>query len=104
MLQRRLNNLSTKKKKASFACFKVKQRNIFGLELMNTGNLVHSAIVSGDFWESIGGNISKAMDHKVGAAEGQSEGLQVIGVGEPLPIYLDGMKECYVLEPLGIRG
>ena len=30
----------------SFACFKVKQRNIFGLALIDTGNLVHSAIVS----------------------------------------------------------
>ena len=54
MLQCRVNNLSTKKKKASFALFKVKQRNIYGLALIDTGNLFHSAIVSRDFWESIG--------------------------------------------------
>ena len=88
----------------SFASFKVKQGNIFGLVLIDTGNLVHSVIVSGDFWESIGGKISSPMDHRVGTANGQSEGLQVLGIGEPWPIYLEGMEECYVLEPLVIRG
>ena len=44
------------------------------------------------------------MDYKVGTADGQSEGLQVLGVGEPWPIYLEGMEECYILEPLVIRG
>ena len=44
------------------------------------------------------------MDYKIGTAEGQSEGLQVLGVGEPWPIYLEGMEECYILEPLVIRG
>ena len=82
----------------------MKQRNIFGLALIDTGNLVHSVIVSGDFWESIGGKISSPMDHRVGTADGQSEGLQVLGIGEPWPIYLEGMEECYVLEPLVIRG
>ena len=44
------------------------------------------------------------MDYKVGTADGQSEGLQVLGVGEPWPIYLEGMEECYILEPLVIGG
>ena len=44
------------------------------------------------------------MDYKVGTADGQSKGLQVLGLGEPLPIYLEGMEECYLLEPLVIRG
>ena len=44
------------------------------------------------------------MDYKVGNAAGQSEGLQVVGVGEPWPIYLEGMEECCILEPLAIRG
>ena len=43
------------------------------------------------------------MDYKVGTADGQSEGLQVLGLGEPWPIYLEGMEECYLLEPLVIR-
>ena len=34
------------------------------------------------------------MDYKVGIADGQSEGLQVLGLGEPLPIYLEGIVEC----------
>ena len=44
------------------------------------------------------------MDYKVGTADGQSEGLQVLGIGEPWPIYLQGMEECYLLEPLVIKG
>ena len=51
--------------------------------MIDTGNLVHSVIVSGAFWESIGGKISSSMDYKVETADGQSEGLQVLGVGEP---------------------
>ena len=50
-LQHRVNNLSVEKKKTSYARFKVKQRNLFGIALMDTGNLVHSAIVSGEFWD-----------------------------------------------------
>ena len=44
------------------------------------------------------------MDCKVGTADGQSKGLQVLGIGEPWPIYLEGIEECYILEPLVIRG
>ena len=92
MLQCRVNNLSTKKRKTSFACFKVKQRNIYGLALIVMGNLVHSAIVYWAFSESKGGKINSPMDHQVGTADGQSEGLQVVGIGAPLPVYLKGME------------
>ena len=61
-LQHRVNNLSIEKRKTSFAGFKVKQRNLFGLALIDAGNLVHSAIVSGEFWEAIGGKISNSME------------------------------------------
>ena len=74
------------------------KRNLFGLALIDMGNLVHSGIVSCEFWEAIGGKISNSMDYKVGTADGQSEGLQVLGVGEPWLIYLEGMEECYILE------
>ena len=40
------------------------------------------------------------MDYNVGTADGQSESLQVLGVGEPWPIYLEGIEECYILETL----
>ena len=82
----------------------MKQQNIFRLALIDTGNLVYSAIVSGAFWESKGCKISSSVDYKVGTADGQSDGLQVLGEGEPLPIYLEGMEKCYILEPLVIRG
>ena len=61
-------------------------------------------MVSGEFWEAIGGRINCTMDYKVGTADSQSEGLQVMGIGEPWPIYLEGIEECYLLEPLVIRG
>ena len=95
-LQHRVNNLSVEERKASYAQFKVKQRNLLGLALIDTGNLLHSSIVSGEFWEAIGGKISNSMDYNVGTADGQSEGLQVL--------VLEGMEECYVLEPLVIQG
>ena len=57
-LQHRVNNLNIDQKKTSYARFKVKQRNIFGLALNDTGNLVHPFIVSGEFWEAIGGRIN----------------------------------------------
>ena len=56
--------------------------------MIDTGNLEHSTVGSGEFWEAIGGKISNSMDHKVGTADGQSEGLKVLGVGEPWPIYV----------------
>ena len=62
--------------------FKVKQRNLYGLLLIDTGNLVHSAIVSGEFREAIGGKTSNSMDYKVGTADSQSEGQQVLEIGE----------------------
>ena len=65
---------------------------------------MHSATVSGAFWESIGGKISSPMDYKVGTVDGHSEGLQVLGVGEPWQIYLKGMEEHYIIEPLVIQG
>ena len=76
----------------------------FGLGLIDTGNLVHSAIVSGEIWEAIGGKMRESMDYKVWTADGQSDRLQVLGIGELWPIYLEGMKECFLLEPLVIQG
>ena len=81
-LQYRVNNLNIQKRKTSLAGFKVKQQNIFGLALIDTVNLVYSSIVSGDFWESIGDKFSSPMNHRVGTADGQREGLQVLGIGE----------------------
>ena len=50
---------------------------------------MHSIKVSGEFWEAIGGKISNSIDYKVGNADGQSEGLQVLGVSKTWPIYLE---------------
>ena len=58
--------MSIEKRKTSFTCIKLKQQNIFGLAKIDTRNLVHSAIVSGKFWEAIGGKMSESRDYKVG--------------------------------------
>ena len=72
--------------------------------LIDKGNIVHSTIVSGEFWEAIGGKFSNSMDYKVETADGQNEGLQVLRRDEPWPIYLEGMEEFYILEPLVMQG
>ena len=73
-LHHRVNNLKVDQKKTLYARFKVKQRNIFGLALIDTGNLVHTSIVSGEFWEAIGGRINPAMDYKVGTTSVRARG------------------------------
>ena len=75
----------------------------FSGQLIDTRNKVHSAIVLGEFWEAIGCKMSESRDYKVGTADGQSDRLQVQGTGEPCPI-LEGIEECYILEPLVIKG
>ena len=80
-LQLRVNNLNVDQNKTSYARFKVKQRNIFGLALIDTGNLVHTSVVSGKFWEAIGGRINRTMDYKVGTAVSQSTGQCSIPAG-----------------------
>ena len=52
----------------------------------------------------LGGKMSKSMDYKVRTAECQSDGLQVLGIGEPWPLYLEEMEEYSILEPLVIKG
>ena len=103
-LQNTVNNLNDKKRKTSFLRIKMKQQNIFGLALIDTGKLVYSTIVSREFWEVKGGKLSESMDFKVGTADGQSDGLQVLGIGEPWPINLEGMEKCFILELLVIQG
>ena len=71
-LQLRVNQSNVDQKKAFYARFKVKQRNIFGLAIIDTRNLVHPSIVSGKFWEAIGGRINRTIDNKVVTPDGQS--------------------------------
>ena len=69
----RVNNLGKEKpRNLAYAKFKMKQRNIFELALIDSGNLVHPSIVSADFWEAIGGKLDHAMDYRIGTADGQS--------------------------------
>ena len=55
-------------KKPAYARFKIKQRNIFRLALIDSGNLVHSSIVSAEFWDAIGEKLNQTMVYRVGTA------------------------------------
>ena len=60
---------------------------------------------SSTFCHSLRGVLgSNSRDFKVGTADGQSDGLQVLGIGEPWPINLEGMEKCFILELLVIQG
>ena len=55
--------------------------------------------MSGEFWEA---KSAISRTRKVGTADSQSEELQVLGLGKPWSI--EGMEECYIIEPLAIPG
>ena len=51
-----LNNVNLVKKdnsKTSYVKFKLFKRNIYGLALVDTGNLVKGTLVSSKFWKTI---------------------------------------------------
>ena len=60
-------------------------------------------LLAGRLYNSIARHNQLLFDYSKGESE-RSEGLQVLGLGEPWPIFLEGMEECYLLEPLVIRG
>ena len=43
------------------------------------------------------------MNYKIGTADGPSGGPPFLGIGEPWPVYLEGMEECFIFEPLDGR-
>ena len=69
-LQLRVNKFRENQDKPAYSRFKIKQKNIFGLALIDSGNLVHSSIVSAEFWDAIGGKLNQTMDYRVGTADG----------------------------------
>ena len=89
LLQSRVNNLNIRKRKTAFTHFKVKPKK-------NSWFSVNRQWKSSPFSYCVQGllgvhrgKIDHQMDHWVGTADGQSEGLQVIRVGAPWPVYLE---------------
>jgi len=55
-----LNNVNLVERddhKTSYVKFKLFKRDIYGLALVDTGNLVKGTLVSGEFWKTIGGKM-----------------------------------------------
>ena len=51
--------------KTSYVKFKLFKRDIYGLALVYTGNLVKGTLVSSEFWKMIGGNLQKLKGAKI---------------------------------------
>ena len=71
-------NSMAKLEKDDYKIFNVKyklfKRDIYGLALVDTGNLVKGTLVFKEFWEMIGGNMSGKSNISVGTIE--EEGLK----------------------------
>ena len=71
-------NSMVKLEKDDYKIFNVKyklfKRDIYGLALVDTGNLVKGTLVFKEFWEMIGGNMSGKSNISVGTIE--EEGLK----------------------------
>ena len=62
--------------------FKLFKWDIYGLALVDTGNLVKGTLVSSEFWKMIGGKMLEESNASVHTAEKSGKGLRVLGKGE----------------------
>ena len=97
-----LNSMSKEGKedrRTSYVKYKLFKRDIYGLALVDTGNLVKGTLVSKEFWDTIGGKMLEKSNARVGTAEKGGKGLRVIGKGEKIKFYLDGLDRIIEVEP-----
>ena len=102
-----LNSMSKEGKddrRTSYVKYKLFKRDIYGLALVDTGNLVKGTLVSKEFWDMIGGKMLEKSNARVGTAEKGGKGLRVIGKGEKIKFYLDGLDRIFEVEPIVIEG
>ncbi len=67
-----LNNVNLAERddrKTSYVKFKLFKRDIYGLALVDTGNLVKGTLVSSEFWKKIGGKMLEESNARVNTAE-----------------------------------
>ena len=80
-----LNNINLVERddrKTLYVKFKLFKRDIYGLALVDTGNLVKGTLVSSEFWKMIGGKMLEESNARVNTAEKGGKGLRVLGKGE----------------------
>ena len=91
-------------RKTSHVKFKLFKRDIYGLALVDTGNLVKGTLVSSEFWKMIGEKLLEESNARVNMAEKGGKGLRVLGKGEKIRFYLDGLDRRFEVEPIVIEG
>jgi len=84
--------------------FKLFKRDIYGLALVDTGNLVKGTLVSSEFWKTIGGKMLEESNARVNTAEKGGKGLRVLGKGKRIRFYLYGLDRRFEVEPIVIEG
>ena len=93
-----LNNVNLMERddrKTSYVKFKSFKRDIYGLALVDTGNLVKGTLVSSEFWKMIGGKMLEESKARVNTAEKGWKVLRVLGKGERIRFYLDGLDRRF---------
>ena len=90
-------------RKTSYVKFKLFKRDIYGLALVDTGNLVKGTLVSSELWKMIGGKMLEESNARVNTAEKGGKGLRVLGKGERIRFYLDGLDRRFEVEPIVIE-
>ena len=61
----RTHSVSQKKGLPAYARFKIFRREIYGLALVDTGNLVKATLVSKEFWDEVSGDIEEQCNFSI---------------------------------------
>ena len=100
----RTNSIVKDKDNTAYARFKWFKHDIFGLALVDTGNLVKSTLVSKEFWDLMGGKVTVKCDLPFGTGEKEGKGLKVVGKGEEFKFFLEEMDKAFTVHPVVIEG
>ena len=90
-----VNLVERDNRKTAYVKFKLFKRDIYGLALVDRGNLVKGTLVSSEFWKMIGGKMLEERNARVNTAEKGGKGLRVLGKGERIRFYLAGLDRRF---------
>jgi len=84
--------------------YKLFDQEVFGLGLVDTGNLVQSTLISKEYFDLLGLNLVESSEYFVGTADKSSAGLRILGRSEHVKILLDGIDQTITLNPTAVDG
>ena len=99
-----MNKMEKDDRKSFYVKYKLCKCDIYGLALVDTGNLEKSILVSSEFWEMIDGKMLEKSNVHEGTAEKGGKGLKVLGKGEKIKFYKDGLDQVFEVQPRLIEG